>query len=87
MFFFLQLVTVYYIFFNPMMCRKNSKGDKELIMKEALSNAKLWEARYVAAEKSRQEYRENAKALLSNNEMLQSAVDQVLYVVLFSLFW
>ncbi len=47
------------------------------MVKEALTNAKLWEARYTAVEKSRKEYRENTKKLITNNESLQSAVDQV----------
>lgn len=46
-------------------------------MKEAVSNARLWEARFGAADKSRQEYRENAKKLISQNDRLQTAVDQV----------
>lgn len=53
------------------------KVDKESVLKEALSNAKLWEARFGAADKSRQEYRENAKRLIAQNDRLQTAVDQV----------
>lgn len=54
-----------------------SKGEKDSIMKEAVANAKLWEARFNAVEKSRLEYRENAKKLISDNETLQTAVNQV----------
>ena len=46
-------------------------------MKEALASAKLWESRYVAVDKSRQEYRENTKKLVGDNERLQTAVNQV----------
>ena len=46
-------------------------------MKDALQNAKLWEARYAAVERSRQEYRENARQLVTENEKLQGAVKQV----------
>lgn len=56
---------------------KGEKGDKESIMKEALANAKLWESRYVAVDKSRQEYRDNTKKLVGDNERLQTAVNQV----------
>ena len=47
-------------------------------MKEALSNARLWEARYAAVESSRQEYRENVHRLATENDTLQKAVNQVL---------
>lgn len=46
-------------------------------MKDALSNAKLWEVRFGAADKSRHEYRENARKLITQNDVLQNAVDQV----------
>lgn len=46
-------------------------------MKEALNNAKMWEVRFGAADKSRHEYRENARKLIQQNEVLQTAVDQV----------
>lgn len=48
-----------------------------MVLKEALTSAKLWEARYNAVEKSRQEYRENTKRLVSVNDTLQSAINQV----------
>lgn len=54
-------------------------------MKEALSSAKLWEARFGAADKSRQDYRENARQLITHNERLQRAVDQVNFFVYQSL--
>lgn len=55
-----------------------TKGDdKESVLKEAVSNAKLWEVRFGAAAKSRHEYRENARKLITQNEVLQNAVDQV----------
>lgn len=47
------------------------------MVKEALQSAKLWEARYAAVEKSRQEYRENARRLVAENEGLHGAVNQV----------
>ena len=56
---------------------KLEKGEKEVMLKEALSNAKLWEARYQAAEKSRQEYRENTRRIVIENERMQNAVNQV----------
>lgn len=83
-------------------CSKSEKGDKELMVKEALANTKIWEARcvinmfksedvssmnplfalpyfrYQAVEKSRHEYRENAKRLVTENEALQNAVNQVM---------
>ena len=62
-----------------MTCSKKvgEKTDKELLVKEALAGARLWEARYEASEKSRQEYRENARRLVDQNEVLQNAVNQV----------
>ena len=49
-------------------------------MKEALTSAKLWEARYNTVETSRQEYRENAKKLVTVNDTLQSVINQVGHV-------
>ena len=56
---------------------KSAKGEKEAILKEALSNARLWEMRYQAVEKSRQEYRENTRRIVAENEQMQNAVNQV----------
>jgi len=61
-----------------LLCRKSSKNeDGESVIKEAIENARLWEARFGAADKSRQEYRQNAKKLLTQNERLQKAVEEV----------
>ncbi len=57
--------------------KDGEKADKEKMMKEALQSAKLWEARHAAVEKSRLEYRENARRLVTENESLQGAVNQV----------
>ena len=46
-------------------------------MRQALESAKLWEARYEAVERSRQDYRENTRKLITENEGLHSAVHQV----------
>ena len=59
------------------LCSKTPKPDKESVLKEALSAARLWEARFGAADKSRLEYRQNARRLITQNEKLQTAVDQV----------
>lgn len=53
------------------------KVEKDEIVKDALANAKLWEVRYAAADKSRQEYRENVLKLVSENEQLRTNVIQV----------
>lgn len=42
--------------------------------------ARLWEARYTAAEKSRRDYRENVCQLATENEKLQKAVNQVISI-------
>ena len=47
------------------------------MVKQAVESAKLWEARYEAVEKSRQEYRENTRKLITENESLHGAVHQV----------
>lgn len=47
------------------------------MLKEALSGARMWEIRFGAADKSRHEYRDNAKKLVTQNESLQNAVNQV----------
>ena len=56
---------------------KSERGEKEAILKEALSNARLWEMRYQAVEKSRQEYRESTRKIATENERMQNAVSQV----------
>ena len=56
---------------------KLEKGEKEVMVKQALESAKLWEVRYEAVEKSRQEYRENTRKLVTENEGLHNAVHQV----------
>lgn len=43
-----------------------------------MSDAKLWEMRFQAAEKSREAYRESSRQLVQENELLQSAISQVL---------
>lgn len=50
------------------------------MVREAISNARLWEARFAAAEKSRHEYRENVCQLATENEKLQKAVNQVIAI-------
>lgn len=61
----------------PSLFSKEPKSDKESIVKEALSNARLWEARFGAADKARQEFRNNARRLIKQNDRLQGAVEQV----------
>ena len=59
-------------------CRKSSeKKDKELVLRQAVSDAKLWEVRFQAVEKSRETYRENGRRLMQENEQLQVAISQV----------
>jgi len=53
------------------------KVDKEKVVKEALASAQIWEHKYNTIDKSRLEYRENAKKLISENESLQKSVNQV----------
>lgn len=72
-----SLVVHVYTLPSPPAHSKLEKGEKEVMLKEALSNAKLWEARYQAAEKSRQEYRENTRRIVLENERMQNAVNQV----------
>ena len=54
-----------------------AKGDKESAMKQAIAEAKLWEMRFQAIEKSRQEYRESSRKLVAENDQLQNAISQV----------
>ncbi|KAL5474689.1 hypothetical protein EMCRGX_G026673 [Ephydatia muelleri] len=56
--------------------KEEKKVEKDEIVKDALANAKLWEVRYAAADKSRQEYRENVLKLVSENEQLRTNVIQ-----------
>ncbi len=51
--------------------------DKEKVRKGALANAQIWEHKFHTIDKSRLEYRENAKKLVSENESLQKNVNQV----------
>lgn len=51
--------------------KEGKKAKKESVLKDAMANAKLWETKLEAVEKSRQEYRENAKHLLYENDILQ----------------
>ncbi|XP_077997345.1 basal body-orientation factor 1-like [Glandiceps talaboti] len=60
---------------------KGKKGKKKASKKftdsaQATANSRLWEARLEATEKSRLEYRENAKRLALENEALQTHVQQ-----------
>lgn len=54
----------------------DKKGKKESVLKDAIANAKLWETKLDAVEKSRHEYRTNAKKLLYENDMLQNQMSQ-----------
>lgn len=51
--------------------KEGKKSKKESVLKDALANAKLWETKLEGLEKSRQEYRDNAKRLLYENDILQ----------------
>ncbi|CAH3161550.1 unnamed protein product [Pocillopora meandrina] len=51
--------------------KEGKKSKKESVLKDAMANAKLWETKLEAVEKSRQEYRENAKRLVYENDILQ----------------
>lgn len=51
--------------------KEGKKSKKESVLKDAIANAKLWETKLEALEKSRQEYRDNAKRLVYENDMLQ----------------
>ncbi|KAL4237666.1 hypothetical protein ACF0H5_002380 [Mactra antiquata] len=60
---------------------KGKKGGKsgkkaESIVKIAAANSKVWEARLNIAENSKQEYRENAKQLMLENDALQNQMLQ-----------
>ena len=48
-----------------------------MALRQAVSDAKLWEMRFQAAEKSRETYRESGRRLIQENEQLQSAISQV----------
>ena len=58
-------------------CSKEPKADKDDILREALFNARLWEAKFGAADKSRHEYRNNTRTLITQNDKLQGVVEQV----------
>ena len=47
------------------------------MVKEALSNARMWEARFSATDKARQEYRNNTRKLITQNDKLHGVVEQV----------
>lgn len=49
-----------------------------MALNQAVSDAKLWEMRFQAAEKSRETYRESSRRLVQENEQLQLAISQVL---------
>lgn len=51
--------------------KEGKKSKKESVLKDAIANAKLWETKLEALEKSRQEYRDNAKRLVYENDVLQ----------------
>ena len=57
--------------------KSSEKKDKELALKQAVSDAKLWEMRFQAVDKSREAYRESGRRLIKENEQLQLAVSQV----------
>ncbi|XP_031564389.1 basal body-orientation factor 1-like [Actinia tenebrosa] len=56
--------------------KEGKKAKKESVLKDATANAKLWETKLTAVEKSRTEYRENAKRLLYENDSLQQQMTQ-----------
>lgn len=58
--------------------KKGAKSGKkaESIVKIAAANSKVWEARLEIAEKAKQEYRENAKSLMLENDALQNQMVQ-----------
>ena len=59
-------------------CSKPSeKVDKEMVLKQAVTDAKLWELRFQATERSRESYRESGRRLLLENQQLQDAISQV----------
>lgn len=47
-----------------------------------MATARLWEMRYQAVEQSRQEYRENSRQLVAENDRLQTSINQVSLLVL-----
>ncbi|KXJ08501.1 basal body-orientation factor 1 [Exaiptasia diaphana] len=56
--------------------KEGKKAKKDSVLKDAVANAKLWETKLDAVEKSRTEYRDNAKRLLYENDALQQQVSQ-----------
>jgi len=60
--------------------KKGKKGGKkvkkESVVAQATANAKVWEARLDVAEKSKGEFRENAKRLMLENDALQTQMFQ-----------
>ena len=59
-------------------CSKTSVKDKEVALQQATCDAKLWEMRFQAAEKSREVYRESSRRLVEENDQLQAAISQVM---------
>ncbi|XP_065070996.1 basal body-orientation factor 1-like [Rhopilema esculentum] len=57
--------------------KASSKDDKESVLKNAVANARLWEGKLYSTERAKQEYRENAKKLLYENEGLQNQMAQI----------
>jgi len=57
--------------------KSSEKRDKEAALKEAMATARLWEMRCQAVEQSRQEYRENSRQLVAENDRLQTSINQV----------
>eukprot|EP00794_Sanderia_malayensis_P017759 gene17759-19532_t len=59
---------------------KSKKGDKakdkDTVVKSAVANAHLWEGKLHVSERTKQEYRESAKKLLTENEQLQNQMLQ-----------
>ncbi|XP_062503470.1 basal body-orientation factor 1-like [Corticium candelabrum] len=55
---------------------KKPKSAKEVQYREAITNAKVWEARLESTEKSRLEYRENVRRLVHENDDLQKKMAQ-----------
>ncbi|EDO37304.1 predicted protein [Nematostella vectensis] len=56
--------------------KEGKKAKKDNVLKDAVANAKLWETKLDAIQKSRLEYRENAKKLMLDNDVLQQQMAQ-----------
>lgn len=55
---------------------KKSKVDKDDVVQQAIANACLWQSRLGSTEAAKNEYRENTRTLLRENEKLQVQVSQ-----------